>query len=124
MDTADPKLHGSAITDDHRQLLNQLLDTWSVPALERLCERPMRFNELRGAIPTVTPKSLTATLRRLERNGILERRIVHTRPVAIEYRITPLGKSLRAPIDALLDWTTAHAQAVAGARTRFDDESA
>ncbi|MEO8932450.1 MAG: helix-turn-helix domain-containing protein [Lacisediminihabitans sp.] len=93
-----------------------------MPVLEQLCERPMRFNELRRAIPTVTQKSLTATLRRSERNGILERRIIHTRPIAIEYRITPLGKTLRAPIDALLDWTTTHAQAVTKARIRFDDE--
>lgn len=110
-------------TEDHRELLNQLLDTWSVPVLERLCERPMRFNELRRATPAVTQKSLTATLRRLERNGIVERRVIGTRPVAVEYRITALGKTLRTPIDALLDWTTTHAQAVERARARFDDGS-
>lgn len=114
---------GMVIAEDHRILLNQVLDTWSVPVLERLCERPMRFNELRRAIPPVTQKSLAATLRRLERNGIVERLIIQTRPVAVEYRITPLGKTLRSPIDTLLDWASMHAQAVADARSRFDDAS-
>lgn len=123
MDTARYAHAESPIPADHRELLNQLLDTWSVPVLERLCERPMRFNELRRAIPAITQKSLTATLRRLERNGIIQRRIIHTRPVAVEYRITALGKTLRVPIDVLLEWTTTHAQAVAEARERFDDDS-
>lgn len=73
----------------HRDLLDQVLDKWSLSVLNELCERPCRFNELRRAIPAVTQKSLTATLRRLERNGVIERVVVTTRPVAIEYRITP-----------------------------------
>lgn len=109
------------ITDQHRDLLSQLLDTWSVPVLELLCERPMRFNELRRAIPAVTQKSLTTTLRRLERNGIIERIVISTRPVAIQYQITSLGKTLREPIDALLDWTAKHSSDVNQARVRFDD---
>lgn len=123
MDTDIREFGDGGLAEDHRELLNQLLDTWSVPVLERLCERPMRFNELRRAVSPITQKSLTATLRRLERNGIVERLIIRTRPVAIEYRITPLGKTLRSPIDALLEWVAAHTQSVAEARSRFDDES-
>lgn len=110
------------IEERHRELLNQLLDTWSVRVLERLCTRPMRFNELRREIPTVTQKSLAATLKRLERNGILSRVVISSRPIAVEYRITPLGKTLRDPIDALLDWTRAHEAEVELARRDFDDE--
>ncbi|NHT16350.1 helix-turn-helix transcriptional regulator [Cellulomonas sp. IC4_254] len=104
----------------HRELLDQVLDTWSLLVLEELCERPSRFNELRRAIPAVTAKSLTATLRRLERNGIVERKVTGLRPVAVEYRITPLGKTLREPVDALLAWTTANMAAVDAARDAFD----
>lgn len=104
----------------HRELLDQVLDTWSFAVLEELCDGPRRFNELRRAVGGVTAKSLTATLRRLERNGIVERRVVADRPVAVEYRMTPLGKSLRAPVDALLAWTTAHLADVGAARDRFD----
>ncbi len=88
--------------------------------LDALCERPRRFNELRRAIPVVTQKSLAVTLRRLERNGMVERVVVRTRPLAVEYRIAPLGKTLQDLIDALLQWTTAHMPAVESARERFD----
>jgi DNA-binding HxlR family transcriptional regulator len=71
----------------------------------------------------VTQKSLTATLRRLERNGMVERIVTSTRPVAVEYRITPLGRSLQDLIDALLHWTTVTLPDVERARARFDDHA-
>ncbi|MFD9051831.1 winged helix-turn-helix transcriptional regulator [Streptomyces zaomyceticus] len=105
----------------HRELLDQVLDKWSLSVLNELCERPCRFNELRRAIPQVTQKSLTATLRRLERNGVIEREVVSTRPVAVRYRITPLGKTLRHPIDVLLAWATQNMPVVERAREDFDE---
>lgn len=74
-------------------------------------------------IPIVTQKSLTATLRRLERNGMVDRVITSSRPVAVEYRITPLGKTFQEPIDALLHWTTANIASVQHARARFDNDA-
>jgi DNA-binding HxlR family transcriptional regulator len=104
----------------HRELLDQVLDKWSLQVLEELCERPSRFNELRRAVPGVTAKSLAATLRRLEYNGIVERTVLDSRPVAVEYRITALGKTLREPVDALLRWTTQHMPLVEAARGHHD----
>ncbi|WP_432492334.1 winged helix-turn-helix transcriptional regulator [Kineococcus auxinigenes] len=112
---------GLEITAPHRELLDQVLDKWSLQVLEELCERPSRFSDLRRAIPAVTGKSLTATLRRLERNGVVEREVVSSRPVAVEYRITVLGKTLREPIEALLRWSTEHMPAVEAARDRFEE---
>ncbi|KAF0847796.1 winged helix-turn-helix transcriptional regulator [Nocardia caishijiensis] len=117
MDTADELRIDTA----HRELLDQVLDKWSLSVLNELCERPSRFNELRRAIPTVTQKSLTATLRRLERNGVVERDVVGTRPVAIEYRITPLGKTLRHPVDVLLAWAADQMPAIHRARAAYDE---
>ncbi|MFC8528440.1 winged helix-turn-helix transcriptional regulator [Nocardia sp. NPDC057227] len=108
------------ISAPHRELLDQVLDKWSLAVLNELCERPCRFNTLRRAIPAVTQKSLTATLRKLERNGIVERVLLSSRPVAVEYRITPLGKTLRPPIDAILHWATNHMTDIERARDRFD----
>ncbi|GLU49706.1 winged helix-turn-helix transcriptional regulator [Nocardiopsis ansamitocini] len=119
-DTGQAAHSGLDITAPHRELLDQVLDKWSLAVLDVLCERPSRFNELRRAIPSVTQKSLTATLRRLERNGIVHRLVVHSRPVAVEYRITPLGKTLRHPVDVLLDWVSAHTPEIERARERFD----
>lgn len=106
----------------HRELLDQVLDTWSLAVLDQLCERPRRFNELRRAIPAVTQKSLTATLRRLERNGVVERDVLSTRPVAVQYAITPLGKTLRHPVDVVLDWAAEHMPVIEQARRAFDAE--
>jgi DNA-binding HxlR family transcriptional regulator len=109
------------ISAPHRELLDQALDKWSLLVLNELCERPCRFNDLRRAIPAVTQKSLTATLRRLERNGIVERVVKSSRPVAVEYRITPLGKTLRHPVDVLLEWAARYMPEIERARARFDD---
>lgn len=106
----------------HRELLDQVLDKWSLSVLNELCERPCRFNELRRSIPAVTQKSLTATLRRLERNGVVERVILDTRPIAVEYRITTLGKTLRHPVDVLLLWAAEHMPAIDRARDRYDEQ--
>ncbi|ROR80305.1 transcriptional regulator, HxlR family [Plantibacter flavus] len=106
----------------HRELLDQVLDKWSLQVLNELCERPLRFSGLRRLIPSVTQKSLTSTLRRLERNGVVERIVLSTRPVAVEYRITPLGKTLRPPVEAILAWAGEHLPAIEAARNRFDDE--
>nr|WP_276581931.1 helix-turn-helix domain-containing protein [Cellulomonas sp. RIT-PI-Y] len=120
-----PRPHVSAadelrVTAPHRELLDQVLDKWSLSVLNELCERPCRFNALRRAIPEVTQKSLTATLRRLERNGVVQRCVTGTRPVSVEYRITPLGKTLRGPVDALLSWADRQLPAIERARQAFD----
>lgn len=126
MDVAGPGTQGDdrfRISAPHRELLDQVLDKWSLHVLNELCERPCRFNDLRRAIPVVTQKSLTATLRRLERNGIVERVVLSSRPVAVEYRITPLGKTFRNPVDVLLEWSAAHMPEIERARHRFDADS-
>lgn len=118
MQETDPR---PTITGEHRELLDQLLDKWSLYVLDQLCEHgALRFNELRRAIPAITQKSLTAALRRLERNGMVERIVVSDRPIAVEYRIAPVGQGLQDLIDALLLWTTAHLPEVERARERFD----
>ncbi|WP_256977687.1 winged helix-turn-helix transcriptional regulator [Microbacterium sp. Yaish 1] len=120
-DTAPAATDRFEIRAPHRELLDQVLDRWSLAVLNELCDAPARFSTLRRAIPAVTQKSLTATLRRLERNGIVERVVLSTRPVAVEYRITPLGKTLRPPVDVILAWAYEHMPRIEDARRRFDD---
>ncbi|MFI9405466.1 winged helix-turn-helix transcriptional regulator [Nocardia sp. NPDC052316] len=121
-ETTLPHSDSQQLTDQHRELLDQMLDKWSLHVLDALCGSPLRFNELRRAIP-VTQKSLTTTLRRLERNGMVERVVTNTRPIAVQYRISPLGKSLQDLIDALLRWSTVTLPDVERARARFDDQA-
>jgi DNA-binding HxlR family transcriptional regulator len=121
-DTASPEAEFLEVTAPHREFLDQVLDKWSLQVMDVLCEKPLRFNELRRAIPTVGQKSLTATLRRLERNGMVERVVLATRPVAVEYRIAPLGRTIQDLVDALLRWTTINMPDVERARERYDEE--
>ncbi|MFJ5222396.1 winged helix-turn-helix transcriptional regulator [Streptomyces sp. NPDC088400] len=112
---------GPTFDAEGRRLLDQLFDKWSLLVLEALCDRPRRFNGLRQHLPAVTPKSLTTCLRRLERNGVVERLVVSTDPVAIEYRITRLGRSLQSPLQAMLGWVVDHHDAVEAARSHYDE---
>jgi DNA-binding HxlR family transcriptional regulator len=119
-DTAHPDAALLEVGAPHRELLDQVLDKWSLRVLDALCGHAMRFNELRREIPEVGQKSLTATLRRLERNGMVERVVVSTRPLAVEYRVAPIGDTLNELVDALLRWTTVNMSEVERARHRFD----
>lgn len=123
METPHSPSEHPQITAEHRELLDQVLDKWSLQVLDELCGRTLRFNELRRAIPVVTQKSLTVALRRLERNGMVERVVVSTRPLAVEYRITPLGATLQELIDALVRWANVNMADVERARERFEAEA-
>ena len=104
----------------HRLLIDQVTDKWSVLILTALDEAPLRFNGLKRRLLGVTQKALTASLRRLERNGLVSRRVVTLSPVAVEYRITQLGLTLLPPFLALYRWTVDSLPAVDRARERFD----
>lgn len=103
-----------------RAILDQITDKWSIAVLAALCERPLRFNEIRRQLGGVTQKALTQCLRRLERNGIVARRVLSGSPVAVEYSVTALGVTLKEPFRALNAWTLEHMDAVHCARMQFD----
>ena len=105
-----------------RLLLDQLADKWTILVLGAFCpvHHTLRFNELKRRVPGISQKTLTQCLRRLERNGILERHVVDAAPIAVTYTITPLGFSLREPVKVLQAWTETHQAEVQAAQARFD----
>ncbi|RKH07881.1 winged helix-turn-helix transcriptional regulator [Corallococcus carmarthensis] len=103
-----------------RELLDQLADKWSVLLLLALSDGPVRFNALKRKVEGITQKMLGQTLRRLERNGLVERRVFATVPVTVEYEVTPLGRSLYGIVDAIRNWSIDHIGVVQKARERFD----
>lgn len=104
-----------------RDLFEQISDKWSMMVLTVLDRGPVRFNGIKRRIEGITQKALTDCLRRLERNGLVERRVIPTSPVGVEYEITPLGRTLQPPFKALYAWTVAHMPVVEEARSRFDE---
>lgn len=116
-----PNEHGEDLS---RLILDQIADKWSILIVAALCPGRMRFNALRRQLNGVTQKTLTQTLRRLERLGLVERHVIPVSPVAVEYSVTPLGESLREPFQALFQWTVTHGPELDAAKRRFDLERA
>jgi DNA-binding HxlR family transcriptional regulator len=78
---------------------------WSVTVVGALVQQPaVRFNQLRASVPGITPKLLAERLRELEAAGIVERHLVLTQPVVIEYRLTEKGRALSRVVTALQEW--------------------
>lgn len=67
---------------------------------------------------------LTQTLRDLERDGLIARQVFATRPPSVEYRLTPLGRSLLEPLTGLVDWAERSHPEIRRARSRFDADAA
>jgi len=104
-----------------RVLIDQIADKWSMMVLAVLDSGPLRFNVIKKQLEGVTQKALTQCLRRLERNGLLSRQVIADSPVAVQYEITPLGRTLQPPFRALYAWTIAKMPEVEQARQTFDE---
>jgi DNA-binding HxlR family transcriptional regulator len=102
-----------------RPILDQIADKWSMMVMAVLDE-PRRFNEIKRRLEGVTQRVLTQTLRRLERNGMIVRRVLPTSPVGVEYSLTPLGESLREPFGRLYEWTVDHADEIQAHQREYD----
>jgi DNA-binding HxlR family transcriptional regulator len=78
---------------------------WSVSVVAILVEhRTVRFNQLRDAVPGITPKLLSERLREMEAAGLVERHVIDSMPVLVEYRITEKGAALIEVVGALQRW--------------------
>ncbi|WP_248308290.1 helix-turn-helix domain-containing protein [Devosia sp. 919] len=82
--------------------------------------KPHRFNAIMRRLEGVTHKALTEALRKLERNGLISREVIDTSPIAVEYSITPLGRTLQVPFGAVYEWAVAHLQEIENAQAAFD----
>lgn len=103
-----------------RPVLEQVANKWSVLILTVLCTEPSRFNAIRRRLTPITHKALTEALRRLERNGLINRRVIASSQVAVEYSITPLGRTLQDPFVALVAWAAQHGGSIEQAQLAYD----
>jgi DNA-binding HxlR family transcriptional regulator len=101
--------------------MNQISGKWSTLLMEALADKPHRFGELRRLVPDISQRMLTQTLRDLQRDGYIEREVFPTKPPSVEYRMTPLGRSLFEPLSRVLEWTAANHDAIRAARRAYDD---
>ena len=101
-------------------VLARVGDKWSVLVVTKLGSGTKRFNELRREIGGISQRMLTLTLRGLERDGLVARRIVPTSPPGVEYDLTTLGRDLLQPVSTLSAWAIRNQGKIEQSRARFD----
>lgn len=102
-----------------RQVLNLIADKWTALVFYSLSNGCVRSAELLRTIEGISQKMLSQTLRDLEKNGLVIRCVYPTVPPAVEYGLTPLGETLKAPINALATWAEEHLPEVVEAREAY-----
>ena len=102
------------------EVLSRVGDKWTVLVVSTLGDGPMRFNEIRRALGSISQRMLTLTLRGLERDGLVTRTVFPTIPPRVDYELTKLGRSLLEPVNGLGLWARQNRTAIQKARQRFD----
>lgn len=115
-----PKPQHFAADCPSRLLFDQIADKWSMMVLSVLDAEPRRFNDIKRRLEGVSQKSLTHVLRQLERNGLIEREVLATSPVGVQYALSPLGRSLLVHFRRLYGWILDHFVEVEAAQQRYD----
>jgi DNA-binding HxlR family transcriptional regulator len=87
-----------------RQVLEHVTCRWGVLILILLRDGTQRFSELRRAASGVSEKMLAQTLRELERDGFVHRKVFAEVPPRVEYALTPMGREVAAHVEALAEW--------------------
>lgn len=109
-----------------RAILDRVADKWTTLIVGALLEdnnTPKRFSVLMRRIGGISQKMLTQTLRTLERDGLVERRIYAEVPPRVEYQLTALGESLAVPIAAIQAWAETHMSAILTAQAHYDERN-
>ena len=104
-----------------RNVLSRIGDRWSLLVLLALHEKAeaMRFSDLCRAIPDVSQKMLTSTLRKLEADDLLSRTVYPEVPPRVEYKLTKRGKTLIPLLNQLVDWSLDNMDAIIRHRKKY-----
>ena len=102
-----------------RDVLDRLGDRWTLLVLMELQSETLRFSAIKKRITDISPRMLAQTLRQLEYDGLIARKLYPTIPPKVEYRLTPLGQSMLKPVGALIDWASNNHDAVRAARVAY-----
>jgi DNA-binding HxlR family transcriptional regulator len=103
-----------------RDSISLLSSKWAVDLLLALGDGTRRYHELLEDLSPISEKVLTQTLRAMERDGLVARRVHAEVPPRVEYALTPLGATLAPPLRALGAWSVSYGKRVEEARDRFD----
>jgi len=107
-----------------RTVLVALANKWTCLLVSALGDGPVRFGGLRRQLDGITQKSLTQTLRTMERDGLVLRTVYPTIPPRVDYELTDLGRSVIALMAGIKSWSEQHVEEILAARERFDQRAA
>jgi DNA-binding HxlR family transcriptional regulator len=107
-----------------RSVLDHVGAKWTVLILFELQNGAQRFNALGRALPDISKRMLTQTLRDLERDGMVHRQVFDTKPPSVAYSLTDMGQSLMTPLLGLVGWAEEKMPAVQTARETYDAQAA
>ena len=102
-----------------RDILDKIGDRWSLLVLWSLSDSTLRFTAIKREIGDISQRMLAQTLRGLERDGFISRKVYPTIPPRVDYTLTPLGRSFLKQLQALVDWADDHHDAVRAARKAY-----
>jgi len=125
----DIKEFCETLTDDEdsltREMVSCISDKWSLWTMSVIAEyrRPMRFSRIMENVAGISQKSLTKTLRGLERDGLITRKVFAEVPPRVEYAITPLGTEMLDNVAPLWLWVAKKVRRFQDARADFDGRS-
>ena len=105
-----------------KTVLDLLAAKWSVDVVYLLASGTRRYSEVFYEVGEISKKTLTQTLRSLERDGVIARRVYAEVPARVEYSLTPLGWSLTEPLMAMYEWAADHLQDLEAARLLHEGE--
>lgn len=117
-DIPTPDIHKACCPS--RQILSRIGDKWSVVILSSLEQGPVRFGELKRMCDGISQKMLTQTLRYLERDGLIHRRVLTEKPLQVEYALSDLGINLLTLLNPLIDWAHHHCIQISQSHADYD----
>ena len=103
-----------------RRILDHVAAKWTVLVLIELDAGPMRFSALARALPDISKRMLTQSLRDLQRDGLISRRVFDTKPPSVEYALTEMGRSLMGPVLGLVSWAEVNRAPIFEAQEAYD----
>jgi DNA-binding HxlR family transcriptional regulator len=107
------------------EVIGRVADKWTMLILETLIEQgELRFTRIGKAVPGISQKMLTQTLRQMERDGLVIRTIHPVIPPRVDYRLTDLGSTLAEAFCGVWIWAAANLERIEAARAAFDARTA
>jgi DNA-binding HxlR family transcriptional regulator len=101
-------------------LISLISGKWTIPIIGVLRQGTLRYSAIGKAVPDITQRALTLTLRNLERSGMVARKVCLTIPPQVDYKLTPLGLELLEVTETIAEWAEKHSKEIKRAQKVYD----